>query len=119
MACDFGSTIPATVPKTAAKGGEKNIAFLENLLAVGETSREQKLLAAAFEEGVTRRPDGKGGFGLGRMASLVHEFENGQLNVFSGSASAIIAKTEKLITRALPRRFEGTYVLWSLKKEAA
>lgn len=120
LACDLGSTIPATVPKTAKKRGIANQAALKALLDMTTATEDEKLLAAAFEDGVTRRPDGKGGRGLGKMRDLVDEFEEGQLTVFSGRAMALFVKgASKVQTHPLKGRFDGTYVLWSIGRGAA
>lgn len=120
LACDFGATIPATIPATAKKRGESNLAALAALLRRGQQSEDENLLAAAFEDGVTRRPDEKGGRGLGKMKDLIHEFDNGQLTVWSGSAVAAFGKEMDAVeTRPLKRRFDGTYVLWSIGQGAS
>jgi hypothetical protein len=116
LACDLGLTIPATVPRTAAKGGSSNLERLAELLRRKPNSKEEALLAAAFEEGVTRRPGGKGGRGLGKMAQLAEEFPGGSLTVWSGGAVANITSSTNVDTLPLPRRFAGTYVLWHLEK---
>lgn len=119
LACDLGMTIPATVPETARKRGPANLAALADYLAanIGK-STDERLLGAAFEDGVTRRPGGKGGRGLGKMASLVQEFPKGHLQVWSGEAHATVRKgAADVKVKKLPRPFAGTYVLWHLAQE--
>src|SRR5207248_3294042 len=117
LACDLGSTIPVTLPETARKGGASNLEALGRLLGMGK-SRDEALMTAAFEEGVTRRPDGRGGHGLVKMSKLIKAFPDGHLSVWSGGALATISKKNPDVrTQKLPRRFDGTYILWNLRQE--
>lgn len=119
LACDLGMTIPATVPETARRGGPTALAALARFLGGAGQDEQARLLAAAFEDEVTRRPDGKGGRGLGKMAQLVQEFPDAHLSVWSGGAIALLGKGDlKVKTYSLPRRFFGTYILWNLSQAA-
>lgn len=118
LACDLGLTIPMTVPAIAQKKGAANFEALSQILSGSREAGDVALLQAAFRNEVTRRPDQKGGNGLGKMADLIRDFPAGQLTVWSGGASAVITREKPEVrTMALPKRFDGTYVLWSLNKE--
>lgn len=119
MACDLGMTIPATVPATAKMRGERNLrALAEYVSANISKTEDERLLGAAFQEGVTRREEQKGGRGLGKMAALVHEFAKGHLTVWSGGAMAQIVRGKEAVrVRKLPRSFDGTYVFWHIGQE--
>jgi hypothetical protein len=118
--CDLGMTIPQTVPGTAAKGGSKNMEILSSLLrAPGGQTHDERMLAAAFDEDVTRRPDGRGGRGLGKMARLLQDFDRGTLTVWSGKAVALVGqKGQPIRTDPLSTALPGTYVLWYVQRSA-
>ncbi|MBJ7484358.1 hypothetical protein [Brevundimonas sp.] len=118
LACDLGMTIPATIKETAAKRGPSNVAELARYVAanIGRTE-DEKLLGAAFQDGVTRRADGKGGRGLGKMKTLIDEFPDGRLILWSGGAKALIEPGGKMTIRRLAQPFYGTYVMWHLGQE--
>lgn len=121
LACDLGMTIPATVAETARRRGPANVAELAKY--VGERlqlTEDERLLGAAFQDRVTRRVEGKGGNGLGKMAALVREFDHGHLIVLSGGASAVVeSSSDEVSVSKLPLHFPGTYVIWHLGKELA
>jgi hypothetical protein len=117
LACDFGVTIPNTVPSRAKERGLANFEALSEFLKKGSKTHDEKLICAAFEDGVTRRENEKGGRGLGRMKDLVEGIVDGSLTIWSGGAVANInSKSKKLETLPLGNRFEGTYVLWTLSR---
>ena len=120
VACDLGVTIQETIHETAERYGRSNLAALRDFLsAEGRQNRSERLLAAAFQDGVTRRPDGRGGRGLGKMARLLQEFDAGHMNVWSGEACATLGKSnEGVVTTRLPCTLPGTYVVWMVKQEA-
>lgn len=116
LACDLGMTIPETIAETASKRGPTNAAAFAAYIAKNfAKSDAERHLGAAFEAGVTRRVEGKGGNGLVKMADLVHEFPGGYLAVLSGGAVAMIKSGEQgVLLKKLPIPFAGTYVLWHL-----
>ena len=118
MACDLGLTIPETLERsTYSKGGTNLAALKDYLLKTVRLTHDERMLGAAFEDGVTRRPDGKGGNGLGKMAHLVQEFPDGHLRVLSGGAIATLATGHDAIrVSKLPLKFSGTYIIWRLTK---
>lgn len=119
LACDLGMTIPATVSETAQRRGPENAAELAKYLANNITkSEDERLLGAAFEEGVTRRPERKGGRGLSKMRALISEFPSGRLLVMSGRAKAMIGTDNVIKLSKLPKAFNGTYVLWHLGRDS-
>lgn len=116
LACDLGMTIPETIAETASRRGPSNAAEFAAFIKKHVTKSDaERHLGAAFEEGVTRRVEGKGGNGLVKMADLVHEFPGGHLAVLSGGAAAMIESGNKeVLLKKLPIPFAGTYVLWHL-----
>lgn len=120
IACDLGMTIPATIEETVRKRGPENVkAFAAYLKSQIHLTKDEQYLGAAFQDGVTRRAEKKGGRGLGKMASLVNEFAGGHLTVISGGAMAIIRNgaTEVALSRLRPA-FAGTFVIWHLTTRA-
>lgn len=118
LACDLGMTIPATIKETAAKRGLSNVAELARYMAANfGKSEDERLLGAAFQDGVTRRADGKGGNGLGKMKALIDQFPDGRLVIWSGGAKALIEAGGETSIKRLAQPFYGTYVMWHLGQE--
>lgn len=121
LAADLGMSIPTSLPESVKrKGADRVAALAAKMQSKAAQTEDERLLCAAFDDGVTRRADGRGGRGLGKMAALADEFNTGFLSVWSGNASAWVNKGATEIRSApLSRRFHGTYVFWHLGMETA
>ena len=118
LAYDLGVTIPATVPRTARKVGERAMESLKRLLKRDdpEGADQTELLRAAFDPAVTRRESGKGGRGLPSMRQLAEQ-HGGSLTVWSGRAAAWT--DDKLLNvKEIAGGVDGTLVLWCVGEKA-
>lgn len=119
LAYDLGVTIPATVPRTAQKGGQSAVKALLGILKreTADGAPPEELLLAAFDPSVTRREGGKGGRGLPRMRQLADQYEGGSLAVWSGQAVATTYGDGDITAVKVMGNLRGTFVIWRIQSE--